>query len=196
MKKARQQTFETYNHRILWEAAKKNLRLATPSNDDAKFFSLGAMFLFFAAFEGYLNWLGTRVAPKVWKEERKFFFHTPYRGTLGKYQFLAKMLWLPDPDPSKGPFQTANHLLELRNKVAHPKPEAGERSVNVEDGYFPEHYQSDLAKEVSPDAANRAKDDLEKLAEELHCKAKQAYPSNIHESGAFVEVLATETTDA
>lgn len=196
MKKVQKQTFETYNHRILWEAANSNLRLATSSNKDAKFFSLGAMFLFFAAFEGYLNWLGTRVAPEVWEDERQFFSRTPYQGTLGKYQFLAKILRLPDPDPSQGSFQTAKDLLKLRDMVAHPKPEAGERPVKFKEGYFPPLYQSELEKKVSPDAANRARDDLKELAEALHCKAKQAYSGNVHESQAFGPILGTEITDA
>lgn len=196
MKKERKQTFETYNHRILWGAADRNLRLATSSKEGAKFFSLGAMFLYFAAFEGYLNWLGTRVAPEAWEDERQFFSRTPYQGTLGKYRFLAKILRLPDPDPSQGPFQTAKDLLKLRDMVAHPKPEAGERSVRFNEGYFPPHYQSELATKVSPDAANRARDHLKELAQALHCEAKQAYSGNVHESEAFGPILGTEITDA
>lgn len=115
-------------------AAEKNLLQATPSNTDAKFFELGAMFLFFAAFEGYLNWLGTRIAPEVWKDERHFFRAAPFQGTLGKYRFLAKILHISDPDSSQGPFQTANDLLDLRNMVAHPKAEAGEKPAKFTEG--------------------------------------------------------------
>ena len=164
MKKERKQKFETYNHRILWSAAEKNLRLSEPSNKDAKFFSLSAMFLFFAAFEGYLNWLGTRIAAEVWKDERQFFSRDPYQGTLGKYRFLAKILQLPAPNPAQGTFKTATDLLKLRDMVAHPKPEAGERLVKVKEGYFPQHYQSELEKKVSPNAAKCAKNDLKKIS--------------------------------
>lgn len=196
MKNERKQVYETYNHRILWGAADRNLRLATSSKEEAMLFSVGAMFLFFAAFEGYLNWLGTRVAKEVWEDERQFFSRTPYQGTLGKYQFLSKILRLPDPDPSRGPFQTAIDLLKLRDMVAHPKPEAGERSVKFKEGYFPPYYPGELAKKVSPDAANRARDHLKELAEALHCEAKQAYSSNIHESEAFGPILGIEITHA
>lgn len=187
--------FETYNHRILWAAAERNLRLATSSNEDAKFFALGAMVLFFAAFEGYLNWLGIRIAPEVWEGEKQFFSSSSFQGTLGKYRFLAKILCLPNPDPSKRPFQTAKNLHKLRDMVAHPKAETGERLVKFTEGHFPPHYQSELEKKVSPEAAGRAKDDIEKLAEELHRKAKQAYSSNVHESNAFGTLLGTEVTD-
>lgn len=188
MKKEREQSFITYNHRILWQAGEKNLQLVTSSSGDA-------MFLFFVAFEGYLNWLGSRIAPEVWEEERQFFSCSPFQGTLGKYRFLAKLLCLPNPDPSQGPYQTAKDLLKLRDMVAHPKAEAGERVVKFKEEYFPPYYQSELEKKVSPDAAIRAKDHLEKLAEGLHRKAKQVYSSNIHESKAFGRTLGTELTD-
>jgi len=154
------------------------------------------MLLFFAAFEGYLNWLGTRVAPEVWADERQFFSRTPYQGTLGKYRFLAKVLRLPEPDSSKQPFQTAKDLLDMRNMTAHPKPEAGETSIKFKDGYFPPYYQSQLAKRVSPDAANRAKDHLGKLAEALQREAKQVYADKVPESNSFGPLLGTEITDA
>ncbi|MGR8998515.1 MAG: hypothetical protein ACU88J_05645 [Gammaproteobacteria bacterium] len=189
------QTFETYNHRILWRAAEGNLRQATSSTGDAKFFALGAMFLFFAAFEGYLNWLGTRIAPEIWQVERQFFSRSPFQGTLGKYRFLAKILCLPNPDPSQGSFQTAKDLLELRDMVAHPKAEAGKRLVKIKEGYFSAHYQSKLEKKVSPVAASRAKEHLKELAEGLHREAKQTYSCNIHESNAFGPILETEITD-
>lgn len=195
MKKKRKQAFETYNHRILWGAAERNLRLSTPSNNDAKFFSLSAMFLFFVAFEGYLNWLGTRIAAEVWKDERQFFSRAPYQGTLGKYRFLAKILQLPDPNPGQGAFKTATDLRNLRDMVAHSKPEAGERQVKVKEGYFPKSYQSELEKKISPTAARRAENDLKKLAEELHCRAREAYSANVHESKAFGPILGTEITD-
>lgn len=195
MKKERKQTFEVYNHRVLWMAAEKNLLQATPSNIDAKFFELSAMFLFFAAFEGYLNWLGTRIAPEVWKDERHFFRAAPFQGTLGKYRFLAKILHISNPDSSQGPFQTANDLLELRNMVAHPKAEAGEKPAKFTEGGFPLPYESELGKKVSPDAALRAKNHLKELAEELHREAKLFYSSNVHESSAFELFLEISITD-
>lgn len=186
--------FEVYNHRILWLAAERNLQQASSSREDAKYFSIGAMFLFFAAFEGYLNWLGNRIAPEVWENERQFFSRNPFQGTLGKYRFLAKALGLSDPDPAQGPFQTAKELLDLRNMLAHPKAEVGERRVKCKDGHFPPHYQSELGKKVSPDAASRAQDHLKKLADNLHHHAKQAYPSNVFESNAFDSMLALDIT--
>jgi hypothetical protein len=194
MKKVQTQTYETYNHRILWQTAEKNLQLVAPLNKDAMFFALGAMFLFFAAFEGYLNWLGNRIAPETWKDEKRFFSRSPFQGTLGKYKYLAKILELPIPDKSQGPFKTAHGLLKLRNMVAHPKPEEGEKQVKVPEGDFPPLYQCELEKEVSPEAACLAEKHLKILADELHCKAKQTYSDIVHESSAFGSLLGMEIT--
>lgn len=195
MNKYQKQKIEVYNHRIIWAAAEKNLQLANSSNKDAKFFALGSMFLCFAAFEGYLNWLGARIAPDVWKNEREFFSHRPFQGTLGKYRFLVKILCLPDPTPGCGPFQTAKRLLELRDMVAHPKPEARECPVKFKDGYFPPFYQGRLEEFVSVKDANRAREHLKELADTLHTKAQQAHLDKVEGSEAFGFVLQMEITD-
>ena len=160
MKKERQQKYEIYNHRILWMVAERNLQTATSSQKEATFHALGAMLLHFFAFEGYLNWLGNRIAPEVWKEEKEFFSRPPYRGSLGKYRFLAKVVRLPVPDVSHGPFQTAKDLLKLRDMAVHPKADAGNRLVKFADGNFPPHYGGRLAEKVSPRKAGRARDHL------------------------------------
>ena len=195
MKTEQSQTFETYNHRILWSAAQRNLSMTESPHLEDKLYSLGAMFLFFAAFEGYLNWLGSRLAPEVWKHEREFFSRSPYQGTLGKYRFLAKILCLRDHDPSKRPFQTATKLQELRDFIAHPKPEKGQRQVPVKYGHFPHGYQCQLAKKVSLEAARRARDDIEGLAQELHVQARRRYAENVPEQDAFSALLGIDITD-
>ena len=79
--------------------------------------------------------------------------------------------------------------------LAHPKAEVGERGVKCKDGHFPPHYQSELEKKVSPEAANRAKDHLKQLTDELHREAKNAYANNVPESNAFATVSALYITD-
>lgn len=194
MEKELQQTFEFYNHRILWSVAERNFQTAiapTTSRVDAMSHALGAMLLYFFAFEGYLNWLGNRIAPEVWKEEKKFFSHPPYIGSLGKYCFLAKIVRLPTPDASQGPFQTAKEVLKLRHMAVHPKAEAGERLVKVADDLPP---IGKLAEKVSPEKAVRAREHLFKLAEDLHRNAKSAYPELDLEAQAFDGVFSYSGT--
>jgi len=194
VKKERQQKYEIYNHRILWKVADLNSQAATSPEKGAKYHALGAMLLYFFAFEGYLNWLGNRIAPEVWEEERKFFSCPPYQGSLGKYRFLAKILCLPSPDASSGAFQTAKELLKLRDMAVHLKAEAGDRLVKFAEGHFPPHYGGRLAEKVSPRKASRARDHLSELAEGLHRGANLAYPELVWENQAFGLSLACGIT--
>lgn len=196
MKKKRQQSYEVYNHQILWGVAERNLRRAISSQKkDKMFYALGAMLLLFFAFEGYLNWLGNRIAPEVWEEERQFFSRPPYQGTLGKYRFLIKVLRLPTSDTSRGPFQTAKRLLDLRRLAVHPKAEAGDRAVEIADGSFPPCYRGKLEREVSNQKAIQARDHVARLAEDLHMEAKSAYPDLVWEEKAFGPLLGRQITD-
>lgn len=196
MKKEKLQYYEVYNHYILWNTALKNLSLATPESKDAKFYALGTMLLSFFAFEGYLNWLGSKIAYDVWNEEKQFFSREPFIGTLGKYRFLAMLLRLPSPNAASSFFQTATLLSELRDSAVHPKPEFGSRIVKFSGNHYPPHYQGSLEKAVSPELAVRAKEHLEALAEELHREACAAYPGVINSTNAFGPLYGYEITDA
>ena len=167
MKKEREQKYEIYNHRILWITANKNLTLSRTSEKDALFYSLSAMLMMYFAFEGYLNWLGSLVAPEIWCEEKEFFNKSPYQGTLGKYLFLSKILVLPAPTQSKRPFQTVKELQQLRDKAVHPRTESGKRNVKFVEGKFPPNYRSWLSTKVSAQKKDRQKKDVEALANKI-----------------------------
>ena len=185
MKVEREQVYETYNHRLLWVAATKNLEEAESQRPDAKYFALSAMYLYFAAFEGYLNWLGDRIAPDIWKTERTFFSCPPHKGTVGKLRYLHQMLYDADLDFSQGSPQTVQELEALRNRIAHPKTEAGKRIVKHLSHHFPPPYASNLEKTVSPLKARQAKAHLESLAECLHQKARLKHGDCIVELKPF-----------
>lgn len=195
MKNERKQTFEIYNHRILWITAQKNLSLSRTPDNNALFYSLAAMLMMFFAFEGYLNWLGHLISPEIWDEEREFFNRPPYQGTLGKYLFLAKILVLPTPDQSKGPFKTVKELQILRDKAVHPRRESGTRNVKFTEGHFPPNYKSWLSEKVSSQKKDRAEKDIQALANELHQAAKVHYSNIITDSEPFTGILGSEITD-
>ncbi len=195
MKIERPQRYESYNHRLLWTTAEKNLEQAKLSKKDEMYFALGAMFLLFAAFEAYLNWLGTRIASDKWKDERNSFSKPPYKGTLGKYLFLSERLKLPIPDASQGSFLTAIELHSMRNMVAHSKTEVGEKLVEFSEENFPPIYENELEKKISLEKAIRSKQHIEELVEELHHAAKQAYPDSIDVLKAFGAGLGHDETD-
>jgi len=100
-------------HEILWRAAAD---LTTPDCDKP----LPALLLTHAAFEAYINYLGARVAPEVWANERARFTATPYRGVLGKVNWLCEMLGV-EQDWGAEPWQSLKALDSWRNQVVHGK---------------------------------------------------------------------------
>lgn len=194
MKRKRKQEYESYNHRILWCAASKNLAMANTTSADSKYGALGAMLMAYLAFEGYLNWLGGRISPDVWSSEREFFSRKPYQGTMGKHLFLTTVLHLKKPNVSKRPYQTATDLGRFRNAVTHSKPDAGRRDVIIADGECPNIYESKLGKQVTKKAAQRALDDIASLVDELHGAAREFFPEIVPEQQPFDGSLATSVT--
>ena len=195
MKKEREQKYEIFNHRILWITAQKNLALSRDSENDALFFALSAMLMMYFAFEGYLNWLGHLIAPEVWDKEKDFFNRPPYQGTLGKYQFLSKVLVLQAPDKSVGPFQTVKELQQLRDKAVHPRTESGKRSVKFTEDKFPPNYRSWLSTKVSANKRDRAEKNIEALVNEIHQAARAHYPDLIKVTEPFSGMSGFNITD-
>lgn len=194
-KKSRTQKYEVYNYKILWSLAKKNLIIAQEQSSDAKTFSLGAMLFIYFTFEGYLNWIGSLIAPKVWSNERSFFSKRSYKGTLGKYRYLRKLLHLPEPDFSKGAVQTLRSLEKLRNDAVHSKQERGTRVIKFHKDHHPPDYEGNLAKLVSLSKAERTMRHCEEVINELHVKAHECFPDLITESTALECFLGFEITD-
>ncbi|MEW6406231.1 MAG: hypothetical protein AB1649_30970, partial [Chloroflexota bacterium] len=151
----RAQKYEIYNHRILGISAHKFLTLAKSDEIEGKYYALAAVLFSFMAFEGYLNWLGSRIAENVWRNERDFFSRPPFKGTLGKFSYLVTLLHLEMPDPSKGPYQTALEVHRLRDSIAHTTPEYGENEVEFPPGNFPPMYRGKLAKRITTKTAQR-----------------------------------------
>jgi hypothetical protein len=196
MKQDKDQKYEVYNHRILWTAACKNFNAAKCSENDAMFFYLGAMLLVYLSFEAYLNYLGDSIAKEVWEVERDFFSRPPYKGSLGKYRYLAKILLLPSPNKSCRPYQTAVELAKLRDMVVHAHPEIGTRSVKISDAHFPPLYKSKLAERVSSTKAERAKKDIGKLTTDIHDAACLHYSDLVTVSSPFGGMLGFQITNA
>lgn len=189
------QEYQVFNHRIVWYAAIANLELIKADDEDSKYYALGAMVLTFFAFEGYLNWLGVLIQPDVWKDERRFFQKEPFRGTLGKHLFLREHLGLPALSKETRPFSTAIMLCEVRNVLAHTKPEKGERYVEYTFPDYPPTYEGQLQTMINPDRAQMAREDIEDLANQLHAGSTTRYPNLVPESEPFCPLLAMQSTD-
>jgi hypothetical protein len=70
--------------------------------------------------EAYLNYVGERIAPEIWKDERNYFRNEPWRGAEGKLKrvlSLVGILWEPESRHLKSILE----LKEIRDLIAHGK---------------------------------------------------------------------------
>ncbi|MBU0740787.1 hypothetical protein KKG45_01280 [bacterium] len=118
-----------YLHEILWRGAAHMSRLPAAGDPRPAYALLGAMMLTHSALEAYLNFVGARAAPGIWADEKAHFTATPYRGVLGKLNWLCEELAVAQ-DWSKPPWQSLKALDTWRNRLAHGKDEpAGGRGA-------------------------------------------------------------------
>jgi hypothetical protein len=109
-------------HRLLWNVVQDHSERVRELEREWFEQSLVAMVFAFHTVEAYLNYVGERLVPKIWEDEREFFRHKPYRGfdgTLRKVLELVGLSWVSEETPLK----TILELKELRDLIAHGKPE-------------------------------------------------------------------------
>lgn len=194
-KQKRRQEYEIYNHRIIWSSANAILLAVQDDETPSKRLTLGALALFFFALEGYLNWLGQAVAPEVWDQERSFFSRAPFQGALGKLHYLQTILHTDPLEKNARPFTTLEKLQELRHALAHPKREKGERMVDGELPEFMTRYRGRLDRLVSRAFAHEAKEDISRVAEDLHKAATRFYPNAMPNSLPFSGLMGFQRTE-
>jgi hypothetical protein len=109
-------------HRLLWQIAQEECERAGELERGWFNPSLVAMVFAFHTVEAYLNYVGERLAPEIWEDERNYFRKQPYRGWEGKLRKILEMVgrsWMPGDRPLK----TVLELRDLRDLIAHGKPE-------------------------------------------------------------------------
>ncbi len=109
-------------HEILWNGAAHMSRLSATSDPQPAYALMGALMLTHSALEAYLNFVGARAAPKIWADEKAHFTSTPYRGVLGKLNWLCEGLEVAQ-DWGAQPWQSLKALDAWRNRLAHGKDE-------------------------------------------------------------------------
>jgi hypothetical protein len=78
----------------------------------------------FHTVEAYLNYVGGKLAPEIWPNERKCFSKVPYCGFEGKLRKVMELVGLEwEVEAAKRPLQTILELKNLRDKIAHGKSE-------------------------------------------------------------------------
>jgi hypothetical protein len=91
---------------------------------------LAASVFAFFAFEAFLNEVGRHLDPNAWRNERMFFSKGRFRGTLGKFRYLANKAGYTYSERAP-PFETVRALAKVRDMLAHGRVEPFDVKVNV-----------------------------------------------------------------
>ncbi len=109
-------------HRLLWAIVKEQAEEVEQRQEGWFNPSVVARVFAYHTVEAYLNYVGERIAPEIWKKERKYFSNEPYRGALGKLHKIMDLVALPWT-PHDRPLKTILELKEVRDLIAHGKAE-------------------------------------------------------------------------
>lgn len=176
---------EHFMHRQLWRVVRRQIDHATANPIGAFHDHIVTMTFAFHTLEAYLNFLGPRLAPGIWRDERNFFRREPYRGIDGKLRKVLELAQVPEPDRSDRPYSTVWLLKELRDMITHAQAERFSQAIE-----YPPEYPASLREEtrvdympfgalVTAENAHRAATDVEEFIERIHSAAKLLIPDDI-----------------
>jgi hypothetical protein len=179
---------EEYLHKDVWRVVQKLIDYAEANPKGALYDDLIAMVFAFHAIEGYLNYLGEKVVPDLWRDEKKLFRDNPVPDKLAA---VCERCNLAVPDYGKRSFSTVSELKKLRNAVARPKTRKTRGKVEYDEHkpppLFPKSY---LSGTVSHQRAIRARDDMKNIADQLHAAAREKFPEARLERDALDGIMS------
>lgn len=159
-------------HPLLWNIAEDQIIDAQGGQERWLDRSIIARVFAYHTVEAYLNYVGERIAPEIWQDERNYFRREPYRGAEGKLRCvmdLVRLPWTPDERPLK----TILGLKYFRDLIAHGKSEKlsetvihpmGTRAPDLISELRGIARQRDTLEMVSPD--------VEEFLDAIHIRAK------------------------
>lgn len=163
---------EELTHRLLWEIVEVHSKEALARQEGWFYPSVVARVFAYHTVEAYLNYVGERIAPEIWKDERKYFQKDPYRGALGKLRQVMDLVAL-DWTPNDRPLKTILELKEIRDMIAHGRPEKleGEKLHPLDtDAPYP---VSTLRERIAPkDTLGAVVPDVEAFLNAIQIRAK------------------------
>ncbi len=161
---------EFFPHRFLWQIVKEQATLAREREQEWSKPALVAMVFGFLTVEAYLNFVGERLDPGTWKNERKNFRQSGAEGKLRKVMELVKLPW---PEQVERPLKTILELKELRDAIAHAKPEKLQRELIHDDDTEAPLLVSPLFAMFTPKGrVTTAVYDVEQFLNQIHRLAK------------------------
>jgi hypothetical protein len=163
---------ENFTHRLLWCVVARQIENAEARRNGALYDHIAAMVFALHSFEAYLNFLGVRLAPDIWTDERNFFRKEPYRGFEGKVRKVFELCRLSEPDRLARPCSTVWALKALRDEIVHGQIQTFSQTYSHNVGEEPPLFQGRFDNLVSCDKALEAKQDIHAVACMLHIAAR------------------------
>lgn len=159
---------ERFIHKELWRVVERQLDHAKKIPSGAFYDDLVAMTFAFHALEAYLNYVGEKLAPDIWRDERNYFRKEPFRGFDGKVRKVFDLVGVAEPARNTRPYSSVWLLKGLRDLMAHGKVE---RIADVfKHGREEESPWARTALDsiVIPANAQVAHDDVKSIAQSIH----------------------------
>ncbi|MDP3553082.1 hypothetical protein [Methylocystis sp.] len=182
---------EEYLHKAAWSVVKRQLQRAETERRGALYDDLVAMVFAFHSFEGYLNYVGEKIAPDLWKDEKHAFRSDIYK----KLKAICELCNIDRPDKSKRPYSTIQALQTLRDRMAHPKTHRAKGETKFVEGEEPEIFSPTLLDTlVSHESALQARDDVREIADLIHPAARVRFPDVGLGSDPFEGILSMRTS--
>lgn len=183
---------EEYLHKAVWRVVQRQIEYAEANRQGALYDDLVAMVFAFHALEGYLNYVGEKIAPDLWRDEKTQFSEN---GVIGKLAAICERCGLGSPDYGKRPYGTLSQLKKLRNGMAHPRTRKTGGKVEYDERKPPPLFpQSYLAAIVSHRRALRARDDVKHIADQIHAAALTKFPEAGLGPDALDGIMSMRTT--
>ena len=181
---------ENFNHRLLWFIVKRQLEHGVDKPAGAYHDDLVAMVFALHSMEAYLNFIGERLAPDIWKDERDYFSKFPYRGFSGKMKKVLELVDLQEPPRDARPYSTIWLLKNLRDQIAHPKTERYSFTASHPADDVKAFYVAPFHGLVTRENAQMAYEDVEKFADTVHELARARLIDVIVGDKAFRGILS------
>jgi hypothetical protein len=152
-------------HAYLWHASKCLLERGQEQEKASRQQFMASMVFTAFALEAYLNWLGDKLFLDWGAFEKKL-------NLKEKLKKIAKQLQM-NVNMASEPWAVITKLFQFRNDIAHGKPEQKkeEKKEPIDDhldGKLGESAETDWQKFCTQENAERAREDVKKMAQAIH----------------------------
>lgn len=164
---------EHFLHRELWRVVEHQVEQAMVTMRGSFYDLLPAKVFCLFTLEAYLNWVGVRLDPKLWADERNYFRKEPFRGLMGKLRKVIELVGIPEAVADKKLYETVKNLKDFRDQISHTQPKPFNHSHDHNDHGRPMLFDRSLEGAVELECVKRTMDDIERIIELIHSYARK-----------------------